>query len=99
MWGDIALLKLSHNEEHFLRRWVYDEVHYEQGPGPAKRLQLEHRVTPADLAIVVAAAIPDASDQAALGSGPPPAERPAWPWSDESLRARLAEARSLLSAR
>ena len=28
------LMKLSRDEELFLRHWMYDEVHYEEGPGP-----------------------------------------------------------------
>src|SRR5947209_15822652 len=45
-------MKLSPEEETFLRRWMYDEVHYQEGPGPAKRLQVAHRVPPADLAAI-----------------------------------------------
>jgi hypothetical protein len=29
-------MKLSHNEEQFLRLWMYDETHYRDGNGPAK---------------------------------------------------------------
>ena len=47
-------MKLSGDEEHFLRRWIYDEVHYQEGMGPAKQLQLHHQVRPADLAILIA---------------------------------------------
>jgi hypothetical protein len=92
-------MSLSREEELFLRHWIYDEAHYRDGVGPAKRLQLEHRVVPADLAEIVAAAMPDPAEQEATGSGPPPAEPPAWPWSDEAFRARLAEARATLSQR
>jgi hypothetical protein len=92
------LMKLSRDEETFLRHWMYDEVHYQDGPGPAKRLQLQHRAVPADLATLIAAAIPDPADQEAAGLGPAPPEPPTWPWSEESLRTRIAEARVALGA-
>ena len=44
------LMKLSREEDVFLRHWMYDEVHYRDGPGPAKTLQVRHHVTPAELA-------------------------------------------------
>jgi hypothetical protein len=90
-------MKLSPDEERFLRHWMYDEWHYREGRGPAKRLQLEHRAIPADLATLIAAAIPDPAEQHAAGIGPPPSEPPRWPWTEESLRARLAEARAALN--
>jgi hypothetical protein len=91
--------RLSPEEEIFLRHWVYDEMHYQDGQGPAKRLQVEHRVAPADIALLVAAAMPDRTEQEAAGLGPPPAEPPTWPWSDDACRNRVAEARSLLAQR
>jgi hypothetical protein len=91
------LMKLSRDEEVFLRHWMYDEVHYQDGPGPAKRLQLRHQATPADLATIIAAAIPDLEDQEAAGFGPSPSEPPRWPWPGETLRTRLAEARAALA--
>jgi hypothetical protein len=90
------LMKLSRDEEVFLRHWMYDEVHYQDGPGPAKRLQLQHRAIAADLSTLIAAAIPDLADQEAAGLGPPPIEPPTWPWSIDSLRERLSEANSAL---
>jgi hypothetical protein len=89
-------MKLSPDEDSFLRHWMYDEVHYQDGPGPAKRLQLEHRAVPDDLSTLIAAAIPDPADQEAAGHGPPPGELPAWPWPGDLLRRRLVEARSAL---
>lgn len=89
-------MKLSPEEETFLRHWMYDEVHYKDGPGPAKKLQLEHGVPPADLATLIAVAIPDTTVQEAAGLGPPPAAAPLWPWSEDALRRRLAEARAVL---
>lgn len=92
-------MKLSHEEERFLRHWMYDEVHYQDGQGPAKRLQIEHRVAPADLASLIAAALPNPADQEAAGIGPPPDEPPTWPWSEESWRCRISEVRELLAER
>jgi hypothetical protein len=92
-------MKLSPDEEAFLRHWMYDEVHYQNGAGMAKRLQLQHRVPPADLAILIAAAIPNLAEQESAGLGPPPTETPTWPWSDATFRARLADARAALAER
>jgi len=89
-------MKLSRDEELFLRHWMYDEVHYQEGQGPAKRLQLEHRTIPADLAAIIAAAFPDTLDQAEAAGSPPPAGTPTWPWTEETLAARHAEARAVL---
>ena|SRR5262245_39898064 len=90
------LMKLSRDEEMFLRHWMYDEVHYEEGPGPAKRLQVQHRAIPGDLAILIAAAIPDPLEQEKAGLDRPSADPPTWPWSPDSLRARIAEAQAAL---
>ena len=99
MRNKLPRMKLSHEEEIFLLHWVFDEVHYQDGLGPAKQLQVEHKITPADIAILVAAAIPDPADQEAAGLGPPPAEPPKWPWADDVCAKRLAEARVLLARR
>jgi hypothetical protein len=90
------MMNLFHDEKVFLRRWMYDEVHFQDGQGPAKKLQIEHRVLSAELAILIAAAIPDIKEQEAAGSEPS-AEALSWPWSEESLGARLAEARIVLA--
>jgi hypothetical protein len=92
-------MKLSRDEEAYLRHWMYDEVHYRDGPAPAKALQRDHGVSPAELAILIAAAIPDPEDQAAAGFGPPPEGMPVWPWPEEEFRNRLADARSILAER
>jgi hypothetical protein len=92
-------MNLSPEEEIFLRHWIYDEVHYREGRGPAKRLQLEHRVPPADLAILIAAAMCEPGEQEAAAAGPPPSEPPAWPWTDDVCAKRIAEARLLLDLR
>ena len=91
------LMSLSREEEIFLRHWMYDEVHYEEGQGPAKRLQIQHRAAPADLAVLIAATMPDTTDQEAAALGPPPTEPPAWPWTGDALRPRLAEAEAELN--
>jgi hypothetical protein len=91
------LMRLSRDEEVFLRHWMYDEVHYGEGQGPAKRLQVQHQAVPADLAILIAATMPNPLDQEAAGFGPPPVEPPAWPWPGDALRLRLADARAALA--
>src|SRR6266852_3810109 len=78
--------------------WMYDEMHYQEGSGPAKQLQRQHQAISANLAVIIAAAIPDLAEQWAAGVGPPPAEPPTWPWSKEAIQARLAEARALLDS-
>jgi hypothetical protein len=90
-------MRLSREEETFLRHWMYDETHYREGRGPAKRLQVEHKAIPADLAVLIAAAIPDPAEQYAAGIGPPPTEPATWPWSDEALKARVTEANRVLA--
>lgn len=90
-------MKLSPDEALFLRHWMYDEVHYADGPGLAKRLQFQHQAMSADLAVLIAAAIPNPAEQEAAGIGPPPAEAPKWPWNKDSLRARVAQARAVLA--
>ena len=92
-------MKLSPEEEAFLRHWMYDEVHFRSGTGQAKRLQLQHGVAPADLATLIAAGLPDPADQEAAGRGPSPAQPLTWPWSDDGFVTRLAEARAALGLR
>jgi hypothetical protein len=89
-------MTLSHDEELFLRHWMYDEWHFKERQGPAKRLQLEHKAISGDLATLIAAAMPDPSEQLRAGEGPPPAEPPVWPWSGDSCMRRVEEARRLL---
>jgi hypothetical protein len=95
----LPLMKLHRDEEKFLRRWMYDEVHYQDGRGPAKQLQLEHRALPADLATLIAAAIPDPFEQETAGMGPPASEPVIWPWSEAGWHNRVAEARAALARR
>jgi hypothetical protein len=90
-------MRLSRDEEVFLRHWMYDEVHYRDGRGPAKCLQLQHRTMPADLATLIAAFLPDPADQEEAGLGPPPDEVPTWPWTEESFRTRLSDAQLILA--
>ena len=92
-------MRLSLEEEAFLRCWIYEEAHYQEGVGPAKRLQVQHGVTPADLAIVIAAAIPEPAEQEAMALEIPAVGRPVWPWSADELTRRLAEARAILAGR
>jgi hypothetical protein len=90
-------MRLSRGEEAFLRHWIYDEAHYQDGPGAAKQLQLRHRVKPADLATLIAAALPDPAEQEAAGLGPPGTGVVEWPWPIESFEARMSEARAVLA--
>jgi hypothetical protein len=90
-------MKLSCEEEIFLRHWIYDEVHFREGVGPAKRLQVDRAVPPADLATLIAAALPSPREQEAAGVGPPPIEAPIWPWTAEAFKQRLAEADDILA--
>jgi hypothetical protein len=92
-------MKLSRDEEIYLRHWMYEELHCREGPGRAKRLQFDHGVLSADLAALIAAAISVPDDQEAAGLGPPPDEAPKWPWSAESFQDRLQAARRLLADR
>ena len=92
------LMRLSPDEELFLRHWMYDEVHYQDRLGPAKRLQLQHRAIPADLATLIAAAIPDPAEQEAAGLSLPATKSLTWPWSEAGLSQRLAEARAVLGS-
>jgi hypothetical protein len=77
---------------------MYDEVHYRDGVGPAKRQQVAHRAVPADLATLIAAAIPDPAEQERAGLAPPP-EEPVWPWPGHGLSARVREAEAALAWR
>ncbi len=92
-------LRLWPEEERFLRQWMYDEVHFKDGRGPAKQLQIAHGAFPAHLAELIAASIPDPAEQLAAGLIPGPAEPLTWSWAPETLQARLAEARAVLGAR
>jgi hypothetical protein len=92
-------MRLSPEEDTFLRHWMYDETHYEKGTGPAKQLQVQHQVAPVDLAIIIAAAVPDPSEQETAGNGPPPSEPPVWPWPGDKLPARIKEAEGILAGR
>ncbi len=92
-------MRLSPDEEVFLRHWMYEEVHYRNGVRPAKELQLTHRALPAELGMLIAAAIPDPADQGRIGDEPPPNQSPAWPWSEEEWAARLKEAQTILDER
>jgi hypothetical protein len=64
-------MKLSRDEEIFLRHWIYDEAHYRERTGPAKRLQVDHRAIPADLGTIIAAAMPCLADQEGAALAPP----------------------------
>lgn len=99
MPSTLPRMKLSREEEGFLRHWMFDEVHYARGPGAAKRLQVQHGVVPADLAVIIAASFPDPSEQHAAGEGPTPSVPAPWPWTNETFQNRLREARTFLESR
>jgi hypothetical protein len=90
-------MKLCHEEEIFLRHWIYDEWHFREGTGPAKRLQVAHKVPPFELALIIAAALTEPGEQESAAEGPPPAELPTWPWTDDACAERVAEAKTLLN--
>ena len=90
-------MKLSLEERAFLQQWMYDEVHFLEGQGPAKRLQVAQGVRPAELALLIVAAIPDPAEQQAAAMAT--ASAIAWPWSGSEFRDRLEEARQVISAR
>jgi hypothetical protein len=92
-------MKLSADELSFLRCWMYDEVHYRDGPGRAKRLQVEHQVAPSDLGLLIAASMPEPAEQEAAAAEPPSQESPIWPWTEGTFQARLSQARAVLAKR
>ena len=65
-------MKLSPEEERFLRRWIYDEAHFQEGAGPARPMQVAHAVVAADVDTPIAAAMPDLAEQEAAAGGPAP---------------------------
>lgn len=92
-------MKLSPDEDSFLRHWIRDEWHYRDGLGAAKQLQVQHNAIPADLALLIAAAYPDPGEQQTIAMAEAPVDSPVWPWSGESLAARVRIAREILEER
>ena len=92
-------LTLSPEEELFLRQWMFDEVHFEEGQGPAKRQQVTQKVRPAELSLLIAAALPDPAEQEAAISEATRSACPTWPWSVQSFQDRLGEAQAILASR
>lgn len=92
-------MNLSLEEENFLRHWIHDEAHYEEGLGAAKRIQLQNSASPADLAVLIAAAFPDLADQEAAVLEKPSPSPPIWPWQADQFAKRLVEGRAILAAR
>jgi hypothetical protein len=58
---------------------MHNEIHYQSRTGLAKQIQAEHGVPPAELATLIAAAMPDPLDQEAAAEGPLPSVPPKWP--------------------
>jgi hypothetical protein len=92
-------MTLSPEETLFLQQWMFDEVHFEEGQGPAKRLQVARGVRPAELSLLIAAALPDPAEQQAAVSGTTRSACPNWPWSVQSFQNRLEEAQTILASR
>jgi hypothetical protein len=92
-------MMLCPEEEQFLRQWMFDEVHFEEGIGPAKRLQVAKGVRPAELSLLIAAALPEPADQQAAVSRADRSSIPQWPWTEKSLQDRLSEAQAILDTR
>jgi hypothetical protein len=92
-------MRLSPEEEEFLCQWMFDEVHFEEGQGPAKRQQVAQAVRPAELSLLIAASLPDPAEQQAAISGETRSACPAWPWSAQSFQDRLKEAQAILASR
>src|SRR5438270_9333145 len=99
MPNTLPQMKLSREEESYLRHWMIEEMHYRAGPGPAKRLQFEQGVASGDLAALIAATIGIPADQVAAGLGPPPDEAPSWPWTAQSFQNRPRLAHQVLAER
>ena len=91
-------MKLSHEEDNFLRHWIHDEAHYEEEVGCGQAPSGPALYRPGGPRNYYPAAIPDLNEQEAAAFGPPPVEPPVWPWSDESFRSRLDEAKGTLAS-
>jgi hypothetical protein len=78
---------------------MFDEVQFEEGQGPAKRQQVAQEVRPAELSLLIAAALPDPADQEAAVARASPSACPTWPWSVQSFQDRLGEAQAILASR
>src|SRR5262245_38640807 len=91
-------LRLRASAETFLRHWLFEDIHHPEERGLAKKLQVAQRVTAAELAVLIAAGLPELVDHDTTGQARPPVSNPVWPWSEESFRLRLTEARMLLKA-
>lgn len=92
-------MDLTAKEEQFLQAWMHDELHFREGTGPAKRLQREHLVKPADLAVLIAAWLPDPDEQFRLAEAVMPQSHLEWPWaSREEFERRLCQAKAMSGA-
>ena len=92
-------MNLTKREEQFLQAWMHDELHFREGTGPAKRLQRAHQVKPFDLALLIAAWLPDPNEQFQRAEEPLP-DTVEWPWQTrEEFETRLREAKEVLALR
>jgi hypothetical protein len=86
-------MKLTREELEFLSAWAREEWEPACYQLPCHRLQLDHRVSGAQLIVFIKAwtGAEGRKDQDILGAGVNP--QPRWPWSTpEDFGARLAEA-------
>jgi hypothetical protein len=87
-------------EEQFLQAWMHDELHFREGTGPAKRLQRAHQVMPFDLALLIAAWLPDPNEQFQRAEEPLPEAPVEWPWqTPRKFETRLRQAKEELALR
>ena len=94
-------MKLSPKEENFLKHWMHDEFHFRDQslPRVAKKLQRESSVTPAELADIIIAWMPDTQEQARVYEGTAPPTSPEWPWvSRQEFDELLSKARTVVAA-
>jgi hypothetical protein len=95
-------MKLSPKQENFLKHWMYEELHFRDKSlaRPAKELQRQQPVVPAQIAAIIAAWMPDPIEQDKVLQGPPPETPPEWPWaSREEFQDLLSKATQELEER
>lgn len=93
-------MDLTSGEAQFLQAWMHDELQFREGTGPAKQLQRAHQVTPFDLALLIAAWLPDPNEQFRRAEEPSPDPSPEWPWqTQEEFETRLRQAKEELALR
>jgi len=87
-------MKLSREEEGFLRHWMYDKTHYQDGPGPAKQFCIEQPLLTWPPSLPLPS--PTWTTRKLPASGPRLMIPPMWPWIGDTLRTRIFEAQAAL---